>query len=302
MELARLFNECFAVNVSEASIRAVVFYRGLLKGKPKVRRYTPDEIDFIKKNVYGRGYSELVKLFNARFCNPITVSQINSFIGNRRLNTGRTGHFHNGHIPFNKGKKGVYYPGAEKGWFKPGQMPVTLRPVGSERINVDGYVEIKVSNPKRWRHKHVVVWEEANGQVPKGHLVIFLDGNKLNLALDNLMMISRQAHAVMWRMNGYTSDKDTTKANCLIASIKTSISSLKRQSFKNIESEKLVFLDNAGKRVLIAHIAGKEKWVAARDTEYGLRRLKAKLKPRDSLEAAQCDLYEYALYRGWQRV
>ncbi|MCL2270891.1 MAG: HNH endonuclease [Treponema sp.] len=305
-DLAILFNERFGTSVSGKAITWVVFDRKLLK-ESKVRHYTDEEKRFITRIVPGRCHAEITRLFNEKFNQAITVEKIKGYIANHGLNTGRTGCFPKGHVPANKGKKGYYAPGSEKGWFKPGHKPVNWRPLKSERINVDGYVETKVSNTakpvqKRWRYKHVVVWERKNGEVPKGHMIIFLDGNKLNITLDNLMMISRQAHAVMCHMGWYTNDKNATKAHCLMASVKVAIADRKRKSFKDIKSTKMVFLDSNGKRIFIAPVPGKSKWVPARETKHGPRRLRANLKMRSALEAAKKDLYEYAIKRGWQRI
>ena len=248
-----------------------------------------------------------MNLVNDKFNQSLTIEQIKSFIANHKLKTGRTGYFPKGNIPFNKGRKGYCPSGCEKGWFKPGQRPVNWRSLGSERVNVDGYIEIKVSNTatpvqRRWKCKHVVIWEKAHGKVPKGYVVVFLDGNKLNTALDNLMMISRKAHAIMCHLNWYTNDKDVTKANCLMAEIKAAISDRKRKTFEDKKNKKMVFIDNHNQRIVVAQVIGKDKWVAARETKQGLQKLRA-IKVRNSLEKANRELYEYAMnMRGWQRI
>lgn len=71
-------------------------------------------------------------------------------------------------------------------------MPVNYRPVGSERVNVDDYVEIKVADPRTWVGKHTFIWEEHNGPVPKGYVVIFGDGDRRNFDPDNLILVSRK--------------------------------------------------------------------------------------------------------------
>ena len=103
------------------------------------------------------------------------------------------GRFKKGHVPSNKGKKmpAEIYAKCSATMFKKGDMPHTYRPVGSERVNVDGYVEVKVADPNKWKLKHRVIWEEAHGPIPKGHNVQFRDGNGQNLSLDNLYLISR---------------------------------------------------------------------------------------------------------------
>lgn len=41
----------------------------------------------------------------------------------------------------------------------------------------------------KMRMLHHVIWEEANGPIPKGSKIFFKDGDSLNCELDNLKMI-----------------------------------------------------------------------------------------------------------------
>lgn len=84
-------------------------------------------------------------------------------------------------------------PFPEGGRFKKGERPKHWRPVGSETVNADGQVMVKVGLPSVWRPKYWVLWEEANGPLPKGARLIFADGNQHNIALDNLTLIQRPA-------------------------------------------------------------------------------------------------------------
>ena len=101
-----------------------------------------------------------------------------------------------GNVPANKGlrRPGWSVGRMKETQFKKGQPSGNWKPIGSERIcSKDGYILIKVTEgqPLNYRHKHVVVWEEANGPVPKGHVVVFKDGDKLNCDLANLELITR---------------------------------------------------------------------------------------------------------------
>ena len=84
--------------------------------------------------------------------------------------------------------------------FKKGNVPHNWRPVGSERVNVDGYIEIKVSGPKKWMMKHRYVWQQHYGEIPKGSMVIFKDGNRLNTDIDNLMLITQGINGRLSRL------------------------------------------------------------------------------------------------------
>ena len=98
--------------------------------------------------------------------------------------------FPKGNIPWNAGMKGWKPKGSEKGHFKKGQMPHNHKPVGSTRISKDGYMEVKVKEPKKWRAVHVLEWEKHNGKVPRGYIVVF-KGDKLNTDISNLELITR---------------------------------------------------------------------------------------------------------------
>jgi hypothetical protein len=97
-----------------------------------------------------------------------------------------------GHVPANKGKKVAVstYNKCAPTMFKKGSKPHNFKPVGSERITKDGYVERKIANPKTWKGLHILVWEEAYGPVPAKHKIVFKDNNQLNNELSNLECIS----------------------------------------------------------------------------------------------------------------
>lgn len=160
-------------------------------------QYTTEEQQFMTEYVPGHSYREIQKAFIEKFGWEISLSQVNSYIGNHHLSTERTGRFQKGQEPPNKGKKGICAAGCEKSWFKKGHIPANYRSVGSERVNVDGYIEVKVADPNKWKLKHRVVWESVNGKIPKGYIIIFRDNDKTNTDIDNLLLIKRGTHAVL---------------------------------------------------------------------------------------------------------
>ncbi len=101
--------------------------------------------------------------------------------------------FHKGHIPTNKGKKvsPEIYEKMSPTMFKKGHINGNKRAVGSERVNVYGYIEIKVAEPNRWRLKHRIIWEQHNGIIPEGCNVQFKNHNTLDCRIENLYLISK---------------------------------------------------------------------------------------------------------------
>lgn len=122
---------------------------------------------------------------------------------------GRATRFQKGRTPFQKGKKIEEWMSSEgiansvKGRFKKGRPSQNIRPVGSERVNIDGYIEIKIAEPSKWRQKQRVVWEAEHGPVPDGYMVSFIDGNKQNCALSNLRLMTRADNLRRVSLNNY---------------------------------------------------------------------------------------------------
>lgn len=103
--------------------------------------------------------------------------------------------FKPGHKTWNKGIHFVSGGRSVDTQFKPGQKPHTRNPIGHERISKDGYLQRKVSDTGITRRDYVavhhLVWIEAGLEIPKGFALIFKDGNKKNIVLENLELITR---------------------------------------------------------------------------------------------------------------
>ena len=155
--------------------------------------YTIAEREFLKRYIPGHFSYEIQSAFEERFGRCLTYAQIKSFKGNNKIRSGVNTTFKKKHVPANKGKQmsAEQYAKCKGTMFKKGHSPQNYRPVGSERVNVDGYIEIKVKDPNKWNLKHRLIWEEHNGEIPQGKLVRFRDNNPLNCNIDNLLLISK---------------------------------------------------------------------------------------------------------------
>jgi hypothetical protein len=204
-----------------------------------MRNYTLEEIQFVKKKIIGRSYTDMLDLFNEHFClrgkKKLTVVQMKGVLQRHNLCNGLPRYFQPGHIPHNKGVKGFCTPGLERSQYKPGNIPFVRKPIGAERRNGYGYVEVKIAHPNMWKSKHAVIWEKANGPVPKGKIIIFADGNKMNFDLENLLMISRGELATMNRNSLIYNNTVFTKAGKLVADIKMLTNKRKREAKKSMK-------------------------------------------------------------------
>lgn len=121
--------------------------------------------------------------------------------------TGRTGRFEKGVPSWSAGKKLGTRGRSVETQFKPGQRTgratALYKPIGTERVTRDGYVERKIHDgmplQSRWRAVHLIRWEEANGPVPEGYCLKCLDGDKANTAPSNWVAVPR---ALMPRLAG----------------------------------------------------------------------------------------------------
>lgn len=115
-------------------------------------------------------------------------------------NVGAAYRFPKGHVPANKGlRRPGWAPGRmRETQFRKGEMPHTWVHIGTEVVDGDGYRKRKVSDdrslPSRdnWRFVHVLVWQEAHGAVPRGHAVVFRNGDRSDVRLNNLELVSRR--------------------------------------------------------------------------------------------------------------
>jgi hypothetical protein len=195
-----------------------------------MHKYTAEQVEFITRNVKGITSYELTQRFNNQFGLDITIAKIRAFIKNHNLTSGVDARFQKNHVPVNKGVKGA--GGWEPTQFKKGHRPHNYMPVGTERVNGDGYVDIKIADPKKWRAKHVLIWEEANGPLPRGHVVIFGDGNKRNFDINNLILVSRAQLAILNHNGMIQQDADLTRTAIIIADISSKISKRTKKDLK----------------------------------------------------------------------
>lgn len=63
-------------------------------------------------------------------------------------------------------------------------------PIGTEYVKPDGMVLVKVA-PNKWKYKQRYIYEQYyNVELPKETMVIFLDGDRTNFDINNLMAVS----------------------------------------------------------------------------------------------------------------
>lgn len=107
--------------------------------------------------------------------------------------------FKPGHKSWNKGTN--FHAGGRsvETQFKAGQQPHNAQPIGAESWDATGYLKRKVRDDappgmsrRNWRFVHVLLWEEHNGPVPAGHVVVFVNGDRRDIRIENLELLDRR--------------------------------------------------------------------------------------------------------------
>jgi hypothetical protein len=180
--------------------------------KGRAIRYSLDELAFIylrREMPRARLHADFVAWFGRQ---DVTIVHLHALCKRRGWLSGRTGRFAKGAVPVNKGKpcppgRGGRHPNARATQFRKGErrgVAVRLyKPIGTERVSRDGYVERKIHDrlplQSRWRAVHLIEWERINGPLPKGHALKCLDGDRTNVHPSNWEAIPR---ALLPRLNG----------------------------------------------------------------------------------------------------
>jgi hypothetical protein len=169
------------------------------------RRLTPEQIDYIVEHYPIQYTKDVAKhlglaettIYNLAF--RLNLKKDETFRAmelqrqaDRLRQVGKRSRFNKGTKPPNYGKKMTpeLYEKCKGTMFKKGARPVNWKPDGSERTDVDGYTMIKVNG--KYIQKHVHIWNQHHGEVPKGSAVIFKDGNRQNLIIENLILVTRK--------------------------------------------------------------------------------------------------------------
>lgn len=141
----------------------------------------------------------------------------------KNLTKGNAYRFTKGHTPKNKGKKMPPDVRAkcEHTFFGTGQKPHNTKWDGYERVNAEGYTEVRIAD-RVFIGKHRLLWEQHHGAVPQGMCVIFADGDKTNFAIDNLVCVNRGDLVQLNKNKRY--GREIAETTLLLSKIKNIIS------------------------------------------------------------------------------
>lgn len=197
-----------------------------------MRIMTEEMHQFVLSQAEGLSNTALTELVNAHFGSSLTLNQIKAYKKNHRISSGLDGRFKKGQAAHNKNVKMSkdMYDKASATMFKKGHMPANHKPVGSERIdNKDGYIHVKTKEPGTWQLKHRFLWEQHYGPIPKGKCLIFLNGDKTDIRLENLMLIDRKVNVRLNQSGLRFEDENRTRTAVGVGELMSALGDVKRK-------------------------------------------------------------------------
>jgi len=160
---------------------------------------------------YHVAYPTLMRVYKA----GTTPEQRQAVRRRNLLKSGLRTRFKKGQTSWNKGRKGWWPEGSEKGWFKTGtirgQAARNYRGLGTITIRQDAtrklsgkrrrkgkrrrHIKVSETGPVQYRFIPYAryIWQQAHGAIPKGACIVHRDGDPLNDHLDNLMLMANRA-------------------------------------------------------------------------------------------------------------
>lgn len=170
--------------------------------KPKPRRWSSQELEYLRKHYPDRNNADLARELNRTATSVMQCATKLKLSKSDEFKTSpASGRRQPGQTPWNKGvpRSSGLHPNSRKTQFKKGRTRNVTHPVGATRVNKDGYVEIKTGDEpfpvRQWEHYHRLVWTRHHGPIPKGCVVVFKPGkhttNPEEIVIENLEMITR---------------------------------------------------------------------------------------------------------------
>ena len=178
------------------------------------RLLTDEQHNYFVNNCKGKTTKELSELLYKEFGITLSVPQIQGYKSHYGITNGVNTRF----------KKGEQSPYNE----------TIIRDIGDSFVSrKDGYHYIKIGKNK-WVRKHRYLYEQAHGvKLPSNVSVVFLDGNKDNLDINNLKAVDMRTKLMARDRHLFTSDKETTKTGLLISKLILKTGD-KKKSFKKM--------------------------------------------------------------------
>ena len=140
------------------------------------RVFTQEQIDWVRENIRFMSTRECADAYSEAFGEPLGQTQLRRLMNANGITASQQA---NNHIPVGAERYSHYY--------KCMMVKVADSIVSGIKKDDERFRHIRNGS---WKLKQNVVWEQEHGQkLPPQHIVVFLDGNRLNYDPDNLYAV-----------------------------------------------------------------------------------------------------------------
>ena len=167
--------------------------------------YTKEQLAFMEKHGADMTTAELTNALNNVFCTSHTAASVRTTLKNMGILKSKETRARN--------------------------CAMNGEPIGSAKI-ISGYRYIKVRKSsggffKDWEREICIVYKSVHGGIPKGYMVVTLNGDKLDARPENLVLISKKVAARMANGHGksfWSNSADITKAGIAVCELDQALS------------------------------------------------------------------------------
>lgn len=202
-ELAEMTNRELGTSFTAKQMKAFKQRHGIKSGiRPKPPTpFTQEMRAYIFANCAGVSWRDMAEIVNKLFETDIPAEKFRWFYQNNKL------------------KSGIHTSGNKAA---PGEV--------SKKKNDYQYIKMEDGS---WRLYHHVLWEQANGPIPPGYMLTFIDGDIQNVDLSNLELVSRKELFLLAKDNLRFGVPELNKVGILIAKVRAAASEKEKQAKKN---------------------------------------------------------------------
>ena len=161
------------------------------------KKWTEEYIGYLREIAEGKSHKEITKLMSDKFNYGFNVKQIRNLLHRNGIKTGT--------------KSGI----------KPKKTNAVSH-LGN------GYTMIKVEGGK-WKHNHRYIYEKYHGKIGEGNYIIFLDGDKTNFSIDNLVEVSKKQLLYINKNNLKYDNAELSKAGIEVANLMIKANEVKKE-------------------------------------------------------------------------
>lgn len=162
-------------------------------------KYTEEQDAFLRDNSERMTRRELTSAFNDKYGTSIKEQAIVQRCFLRGWKAQTDGQFKVGGVPWSKtaGGREAYVKtlkGGNSGSFRKGNTPHNVIDVGA--VKWWGHL-LKIKTENGWKTRLRHIWEQAHGEIPKGYVVISVDGDLYTDNVNNLRLISNRTLTIL---------------------------------------------------------------------------------------------------------